>query len=102
MLTRSAGLAISTSVLESLHGKLDIKRHSSSIIYISARLPMSTNVLEALPGKLDIKRHSFSILYISASLQMLTNVLKALPGKLDIKDANPVQTLTVLTQRLNY
>ena len=29
----------------------------------SASLVMSTNVLEALPGKLDIKRHSPSILY---------------------------------------
>ena len=30
----------------------------------SASLAMSTNVLKALPGKLDIKRHSPSILYI--------------------------------------
>ena len=43
---------------------------------------MSTSVLKAMPGKLDIKRHSPSILYISASLAMSTRVLKALPGKL--------------------
>ena len=30
----------------------------------SASLAMSTSVLEALPGKLDIKRHSPSILYL--------------------------------------
>ena len=30
----------------------------------SASLPMSTSVLKALPGKLDIKRHSPSILYV--------------------------------------
>ena len=30
----------------------------------SASLVMSLNVLQALPGKLDIKRHSTSILYI--------------------------------------
>ena len=30
----------------------------------AAGLAMSTRVLEALPGKLDIKRHSPSILYI--------------------------------------
>ena len=30
----------------------------------SASLAMSTSVLKALPGKLDIKRHSPSILYI--------------------------------------
>ena len=50
---------------------------------------MSTNVLKALPGKLDIKRHSPSILYVSASLVMSTNVLKALPGKLEIKIQSP-------------
>ena len=31
-----------------------------------ASLAMSTNVLKALPGKLDIKRHSPSILYLCA------------------------------------
>ena len=31
----------------------------------SASLAMSTSVLKALPGKLDIKRHSPSILYVS-------------------------------------
>ena len=31
----------------------------------SASLAMSTNVFKALPGKLDIKRHSPSILYVS-------------------------------------
>ena len=32
--------------------------------YVSASLTMSTSVLKALPGKLDIKRHSPSILYM--------------------------------------
>ena len=30
----------------------------------SASLAMSTSILKALPGKLDIKRHSPSILYV--------------------------------------
>ena len=34
MLKRSASLAVSTSILEALPGKLDINRHSSSILYI--------------------------------------------------------------------
>ena len=34
MLNRSASLAMSTSVLEALPGKVDIKRHSPSILYI--------------------------------------------------------------------
>ena len=35
MLNRSASLAMSTSVLKTLPGKLDIKRHSPSILYVS-------------------------------------------------------------------
>ena len=35
MLNRSASLAMSTSVLKALPGKLGIKRHSPSILYIS-------------------------------------------------------------------
>ena len=111
MLNRSASLAMSTSILEALpgkldikrhspcifyitaslamSGKLDIKRHSPSILYISASLVMSASVLEALPGKLDIKRHSPCILYISASLAMSTSILEALPCKLDIKRHSP-------------
>ena len=34
----------------------------------STSLAMLTSVLKALPGKLDIKKHSPSILYISAFL----------------------------------
>ena len=60
----------------------------------STSLAMSTNVLEALPGKLDIKRHSPSILYISASLAMSTGVLEALPGKLNIKDTRLVFSIS--------
>ena len=55
--------------------KLDIKRQSSSILYISASLAISTRILKALPGKLDIKRHSPSIFYISVNLTMSTSIL---------------------------
>ena len=34
MFNRSASLAMSTSVLKALPGKLDIKRHSPSILYL--------------------------------------------------------------------
>ena len=39
----------------------------------SASLPMSTSVLKALPGKLDIKRHSSSILYLQRSFLSIAN-----------------------------
>ena len=35
MLNRSASLAMSTSILKALPGKLDIKRRSPSILYLS-------------------------------------------------------------------
>ena len=118
MLNGSSSLALSTSILKALSGKLDIKRHSPvfsislqashcqqafskpclvnliskdthQLLYISASLALSTSILKALPGKLDIKRHSPSILYISASLTLSTSILKALPGKLDIKRHSP-------------
>ena len=34
----------------------------------SARLTMSTSILEAVPGKLDIKRHSPTILYLFSNI----------------------------------
>ena len=37
------------------------------MLYRSASLAMSTSVLKALPGKLDIKSHSPSILYLLLS-----------------------------------
>ena len=36
-----------------------------------ASLTMSTSVLKALPGKLDINRHSPSILYIQLKSELL-------------------------------
>ena len=62
MLNRSASFAMSTSLLKALPGKLDVKRHSPSILYISESLAMSTSVLNALLGKLDIKRHSIYLI----------------------------------------
>ena len=35
-----------------------------------ASLGMSTSILKALPGKLDIKRHSSSILYIAHATRL--------------------------------
>ena len=40
MLNRSASLAMSTSVLKALPGKLDIKRHSPSILYLFTIRPV--------------------------------------------------------------
>ena len=41
MLNRSASLAMSTSILKALPGKLDIERHSPSILYIFDLRPKS-------------------------------------------------------------
>ena len=45
MLNRSASLAMSTSVLKALPGKLDIKRHSPSILYLPALIEKSAKNL---------------------------------------------------------
>ena len=44
MLNRSASLAMSTCVLKTLPGKLDIKRHSPSILYLLAKLSTLVNI----------------------------------------------------------
>ena len=42
--------------------------------HLTASLAMSTSVLKALPGKLDIKRHSSSNLYVqSVTLEFITS-----------------------------
>ena len=56
MLNRSASLAMSTSVLKALPGKLDIKRHSPSILYLlNRKAAVSLNGCSsgANPGFLD-------------------------------------------------
>ena len=55
---------------------------------------MSTSVLKALLGKLDIKRHSPSILYISASLAMSTAFLKPCLVNLISKDYHLVFSIS--------
>ena len=61
MLNRSASLALSTSVLKALPGKLDIKRHSPSILYItsfilikSAHLLSTYSKVHASPNKANL------------------------------------------------
>ena len=46
MLNRSASLAMSTSVLEALPRKLDIKRHSPSILYKQVFISPEHNMLQ--------------------------------------------------------
>ena len=53
MLNRSSSLAMSTSVLKALPGKLDIKRHSPSIHYIYCqKVDVITLRYFSLAGKL--------------------------------------------------
>ena len=53
MLNRPASLAMSTSVLNALPGKLDIKRHSPSILY---------NIFKDLFGAVFVRKYCFAIL----------------------------------------
>ena len=60
MLNRSASLAMSTSVLKALPGKLDIKRHSPSILYLLTTVPQPVASLTV--RFLFIPHHPASIL----------------------------------------
>ena len=69
MLNRSASLAMSTSVLKALPGKLDIKRHSPGILYISFLL------LEKELNWLSVcNMHMFSHLEISSIVTEATDI----------------------------
>ena len=46
MLNRSASLAMSTSVLKAEPGKLDIKRHSPSILYVVQLAARKKSIIE--------------------------------------------------------
>ena len=54
MLNRLASLAMSTSVLKALPGKLDIKRHSPNILYICPKtMFIPQGLQEQLPTQRD-------------------------------------------------
>ena len=67
MLNRSASLAMSTSVLKALPGKLDIKRHSPSILYFHCTVIFVRSALQfmTLNRRLNIGiAHVFSCIDI--------------------------------------
>ena len=64
MLNRSASLAMSTSVLKALPGKLDIKRHSPSILYVYILMVPWIDVWSSWS-------HLFSFMSIHAKLHQL-------------------------------
>ena len=59
MLNRSASLAMSTSVLKALPGKLDIKRHSPSILYL---LIVQTNSQRSHPSEALVEMRFLEII----------------------------------------
>ena len=61
MLNRSASLAMSTSVLKALPSKLDIKRHSPSILYEPVH-EISNNVVYATSKGSDQPAHMRSLI----------------------------------------
>ena len=57
----------------------------------SASLAMSTSVLKALPGKLDIKRHSPSILYLLDGLALQPHLISDVIQKVQRHQINPIK-----------
>ena len=71
MLNRSASLAMSTSVLKALPGKLDIKRHSPSILY----LPQQT-VMTAMPHNVCKSTNLFKDYQYTEEMELIKCNLK--------------------------
>ena len=65
MLNRSASLAMSTCVLKALPGKLDIKRHSPSILYVhfNAIADVFKHLQEARKFKTNRKDPALNVSY---------------------------------------
>ena len=66
------------------------------MLNLLASLAMSTNVLEALPGKLDIKRHSPSILYLYIMPYYFNFISLSLIFYEMSHDVNPVSLTNIL------
>ena len=64
MLNRSASLAMSTSVLKTLPGKLDIKRHSPSILYLQKPASLDSVTIDR-PVLLDESPPQLTKIYIA-------------------------------------
>ena len=58
MLNRSASFAMSTCVLKALPGKLDIKRHSSSILYTLVACKKDLDIQQRPRFRLILKKQS--------------------------------------------
>ena len=90
MLNRSASLGMSSRVLKALPGKLDIKRHSSYILYLSAVLSLcnlcepwyesSNNVVCATSKASDQPAHTRSLVRVFASRLNILGVLSYWPS----------------------
>ena len=59
-----------------------------------ASLKMSTSVLKALPGKLDIKRHSPSILYILQERSCINEFIKLVEKKTGARMLDSIYQMT--------
>ena len=76
MLNCSASLAMSTSVLKALPGKLDIKRHSPSILYMTQlyfalMLPLNVSIGVFSP---ETSSHMFAVYFtIDMSHDVISN-----------------------------
>ena len=72
MLNRSASLAMSTCVLKALPGKLDIKRHSPSILYLLGHVETIQLIL-AVTDKYCLS-HSMRLYQVMMTLHFLNDV----------------------------
>ena len=73
------------------------------MLYCSASLAMSTKVLNALPGRLDIKTHSPSILYIPVHKAPPPNQLRGLQNfNVFVHTLSKVEFLSSFSFRITF
>ena len=107
-MNRSASLAMSTSVLKALPGKLDIKRHSPSIHYVQADNPWYNYCVVLNPSTLSIfllvqcaltilRLHLIFYLFLAVQRGRIPPTQHPFPGQMALTNGDPFTGHTYLS-----
>ena len=84
MLNRSASLAVSTSVLKALPGKLDIKRHSPSTysLCLVILVVLTSTLLRSVQIAVDSRYcRGLTLVFLFTTEQMIEHLLEPMPQR---------------------
>ena len=74
MLNRSASLAMSTSVLKALPGKVDIQRHSPSILYLSYDAASESEITSCIKTDKPLFAKLYEMTLLTSNMWLNPNV----------------------------